>query len=84
MELGTEVVLNDNSKYVVIDDFEYEGKEYLYLINRFDHKEACLVRYENDTIHKIDDNIFDKVFEELINRNKEIIIKNLEDVVDSN
>ena len=84
MKLGTELTLNDNSKFVVIDDFDYEGKEYLYLINRFNHKDACLVGYENDTIHKIDDNIFEKVCEELINRNKEIIIKNLEDIVENN
>ena len=79
MEKGLELVLDDDSKYVVVDSFEIDGKEYAYLNKRFDYKKNCLVRIDGDTMHKIDDSEFSAILAELVKRNKEEIIEHLKE-----
>ena len=78
---GYLLTLDDNSKYVVIDSFKLNNKNYLYLINEDDKKTTMAVEVENDEIIEISDekekNI---VYKELIERNKEEIEKYLKEI----
>ena len=79
-EVGAELVFDDDTRYVVVDNFTINNKEYLYLVNDADDKDVSLVSIINDTIHVIeDDNEFDMAFNELVSRNKENIINMLEE-----
>ena len=69
-EKGKELVLDDDSLFLIIDTFELKNNRYLFLIDEKD-KKASLVKIIDDVIHEIeDDNEFDEAFNELINRNK--------------
>ena len=79
-EVGAELVFDDDTRYVVVDNFTINNKEYLYLVNDADDKDVSLVSIINDTIHAIeDDEEFDMAFNELVSRNKENIINMLEE-----
>ena len=79
-EVGAELVFDDDTRYVVVDNFTINNKEYLYLVNDADDKDVSLVSIINDTIHVIeDDNEFDMAFNELVSRNKDNIINMLEE-----
>ena len=79
-QIGEELTLDDDNRYVIADDFFVNNKEYLYLVNEDDTNDVSLVSFLNDTIHAIsDDNEFNIVYEELINRNKEDIIDIIEE-----
>ncbi len=78
-EVGAELVFDDDTRYVVVDNFTINNKEYLYLVNDADDKDVSLVSIINDTIHAIeDDEEFDMAFNELVSRNKDNIINMLE------
>lgn len=79
-EVGTELVFDDDSSYVVVDNFSINNKEYLYLVNDSDDRDVSLVSIINDTIHVIeDDDEFNMVFNELVSRNKEGIMNILKE-----
>lgn len=79
-EVGAELVFDDDTRYVVVDNFIINNKEYLYLVNDADDKDVSLVSIINDTIHAIeDDEEFDMAFNELVSRNKDNIINMLEE-----
>ena len=79
-EVGAELVFDDDTRYVVVDNFTINNKEYLYLVNDADDKDVSLVSIINDTIHAIeDDEEFDMAFNELVSRNKDNIINMLEE-----
>lgn len=79
-EVETELTFDDDSRYVVDDNFVINNKEYLYLVNDADDKDASLVSVVNDTINVIeDDEEFNMAFNELVSRNKENIINMLEE-----
>ena len=73
---GTELTLDDDSKYIVVDDFVINNKEYVYLVNEDDTNDVGLVNIENDVLRVIEDDAeFDMVYNELINRKKDEIIE---------
>ena len=75
-ERGEEITLEDGNKYIVVDFFNYKSKKYLYLISEDEEHDIALVYLENDEIVPIeDDKEYDEVFKELVNRNKEEILK---------
>ena len=79
-EVGTELTLDDDSKYIVVDDFTLNNKEYLYLVSDDDSNSAALVGVEGDTLYVIeDDDEYDMVYNELVERHKEEIINFLEE-----
>ena len=73
---GTELTLDDDSKYIVVDDFVINNKEYVYLVNEDDTNDVGLVNIENDVLRVIEDDAeFDMVYNELVNRKKDEIIE---------
>lgn len=77
-EIGNEITLEDSKSYIIIDSFEFNNSKYLYLFNE-ESKEAFLVKIINDTLYQIeDDNEFNNVLNELVNKNKDKIDKLLE------
>lgn len=79
-EVGTELTLDNDSKYIVVDDFTLNNKEYLYLVNDGDTNSVALVGVEGDTLYVIeDDDEYDKVYEELVERHKDEISDFLEE-----
>ena len=72
-EIGNEITLEDNKSYLIIDSFEFNNSKYLYLFNE-ENKEASLVKVINDTLYEIeDDNEFNKVLNEVVNKNMDKI-----------
>jgi Asp-tRNA(Asn)/Glu-tRNA(Gln) amidotransferase B subunit len=72
-EVGNEITLEDNKSYIIMDSFELNNNKYLYLFNE-ENKEASLVKIINDTLCQIeDDNEFNMVLSELVNKNKDKI-----------
>ena len=59
MNYNDKVITMDNGeKYIVIEQVDYNGKTYLYLINKEDNKDAIFVEIKNDNILKIDPKLF--------------------------
>ncbi len=80
-ERGDEIILDDNTKYVVVDSFNKNNKHYLYLISEEDKKTTSVVELENDEVIEINDKEeLDSLYKELIERNKDEINKYLEDI----
>ena len=83
-ERGEEITLEGGDKYVVVDNFEYKGKNYLYLISEGEDHDVALVTINDDVIDPIeDDKEYKEVFKELVNRNKDEISEYLEEVNDN-
>lgn len=83
-ERGEEITLEGGDKYVVVDNFEYKGKNYLYLISEDEEHDVALVTINDDIIDPIkDDKEYEEVFKELVNRNKDEISEYLEGVNDN-
>ncbi len=83
-ERGEEITLEGGDKYVVVDNFEYKGKNYLYLISEDEDHDVALVTINDDVIDPIeDDKEYEEVFKELVNRNKDEISEYLEGVNDN-
>jgi len=49
-ERGEEITLEGGDKYVVVDNFEYKGKNYLYLISEGEDHDVALVTINDDVI----------------------------------
>lgn len=80
-ERGDEIILDDNTKYVVVDSFDKNNKHYLYLISEEDKKTTSIVELENDEVIEINDKEeLDLLYKELIERNKDEINKYLEEI----
>ena len=83
-ERGEEIILEGGDKYVVVDNFEYKSKNYLYLISEDEDHDVALVTIKDDVIDMIeDDKEYEEVFKELVNRNKDEISKYLDEVNDN-
>ena len=79
-ESGDEIVLDNDIVYTVSDSFELNGKYYLFLISNKDRNKVSLMELKDNTILEIkDDNEYTNAFNELINRNKDIITKYMEE-----
>ena len=79
-EKGEEIKFEDGSSYVVVDSFMLDGKQYLYVISDDGKNTTAIYRHENGIVSKLENgNEFDKVFKELVNRNKDEIAKYLEE-----
>ncbi len=80
-ERGDEIILDDNTKYVVVDSFNKNNKHYLYLISEEDKKTTSVVELENDEVIEVNDKEeLDLLYKELIERNKDEINKYLEEI----
>jgi len=53
--------LSDNIKYLVVSKVIYEDNEYFYLVNIVDNSNIKLLKYENNELISIDNNILDKL-----------------------
>ncbi len=83
-ERGEEIILEGGDKYVVVDNFEYKSKNYLYLISEDEDHDVALVTIKDDVIDMIeDDKEYEEVFKELVNRNKDEISEYLDEVNDN-
>ena len=79
-ERGMELTLDDNSKFVVVDSFVINDKQYLYLINEDDKRTTMIVEVNNDEIIEIDDEKeLEEAYKELIIRNKDEISEHLKE-----
>ena len=79
-EVGTELTLDDDSKYIVVDYFNLDNKEYLYLVNYDDTNSVALLGVEGDTLYVIEnDDEYDRVYDELVERHKTEISEFLEE-----
>jgi len=53
--------LSDNVRYLVVSKVIYEDNEYFYLVNIVDNSNIKLLKYENNELISIDNNILDKL-----------------------
>ena len=49
------LTLADNNKYTVVDQFNYKGKNYIYLIDINNNKNIIFGKLENDEIIELSD-----------------------------
>jgi hypothetical protein len=77
---GNEITLDDNSKYIIVDSFLKNNKNYIYMISEDDGKTTMIVEHRDGEIVELDDqNELDMVYKELIERNKEEIERYIEE-----
>lgn len=75
-----EITLEDGSKYVIVDSFELNKKNYLYLISSDDEVSTAIVEVKDGILNEIENSEELKiVFEELVRRNQEEINKYIEE-----
>ena len=53
------ITMDNNQKYMVIEQVNYENEIYLYLVNNKDEKDAKFVKIENDKAVTIDPKLFE-------------------------
>ena len=53
------ITMDDNQKYMVIEQVNYENGTYLYLVNNKDERDAKFVKVEDDKIIQIDPKLFE-------------------------
>lgn len=51
----------DGKRYIVIEQVNYEGNAYLYLVNGSNEMDAMFVKMEGENMTKIDPELFEKV-----------------------
>lgn len=54
-ERGNVLTLSDNNEYSVVDQFNYNGKNYIYLIDINNNKNIIFGKLENDEIIELSD-----------------------------
>ena len=58
--LNKVITINDNIKYLVIVEVEFENHKYLYIVNEEDEKESRFVEIVDGEIKTIDPTLFQK------------------------
>lgn len=53
------ITMSSGEKYIVIEQVDYEGNTYLYLVNKEDDKDAMFVEIKDGKILKIDPELFE-------------------------
>jgi len=56
--IDKKITLDDNKKYLVIEQVTIEDKVYLYIVNEDDKNDTSFVEVENDSIKAIDPTLF--------------------------
>lgn len=54
------ITLNSDEKYIVIEQVNYEGNTYLYLVNRHNDMDTMFAQISDGKILKIDSELFEK------------------------
>ena len=55
------ITLKDGKEYIVIEQVNYEGNIYLYLVNNDDEKDARFVEMKDNNVSLIDPDLFKDV-----------------------
>lgn len=55
LEKGDLITLSDNNEYAVVENLNYDGKNYLYLIDINDKFNVMIVEYDADDVTEIVD-----------------------------
>jgi len=56
--IDKKITLDDNKKYLVIEQVTIDDKVYLYIVNEDDKNDTSFVEVENDSIKAIDPTLF--------------------------
>ena len=56
--IDKKITLDDNKKYLVIEQVTIDDKIYLYIVNEDDKNDTSFVEVENDSIKAIDPTLF--------------------------
>lgn len=56
--INKKITLDDNKKYLVIEQVTIDDKIYLYIVNEDDKNDTSFVEVENDSIKAIDPTLF--------------------------
>ena len=80
-EKGEVITFDNGEKYVVVDSFVFNGKQYLYVIEDNETHKVAIFRYENGEVVLLNDQKeFQDAFNVLVSRNKKEIDKYLEEI----
>lgn len=64
LEIGDLLTLNDNKEYLVMKQFYFKGKNYVYLISKDGISDILICSYEDDDLNVVTD---EQLFENLLN-----------------
>ena len=74
-ERGDILTLSGNVRYIVVTTLQYEGKDYIYLINENDKSDIMFCEYQGEEFEKVNDI---KIVEQLLN----IIVPEMKQIIE--
>lgn len=81
LEQGEILNLSNSKEYVVVSSVNYEGENYVYLLDTETYKDYRLCHYQDDVLKEVED---PELFKTLITKFNADLKENLTDIISAN